>query len=80
MNTMHTLCVLCGQSGCCRHGITAMGRNDLLISLKTPESLVLVTTRKLKEISTHAPPELSDPAMTNIRGTIFLDRSNENKG
>lgn len=38
MDSMDALCVLCGQGGRRRHSIAAVGRDDLLISLKAPEN------------------------------------------
>lgn len=34
MNAVHAECILCRQSRCGRHGIAAMGGNDLLVSLE----------------------------------------------
>jgi hypothetical protein len=75
MNAVNTLCVLCGQGGRRRHGVAAVGCNDLLISLKAPETPVLVNNSESSQgMFTYAPPELSDPAIAKTRGTIFFDR------
>lgn len=74
MNAKDTLCVLRSQGRCRRHGIAAMRSNDLLVSFKTPDVTGLVNKLiGVRERFTYAPPELSEPAITNTRATMSFN-------
>jgi len=68
VDVIYTQCILSRKSRRCCHGIAAMSRNDLLVRFQATFS-----QNQLYELSnghsrsTYAPPELSDPAITNIR-------------
>jgi hypothetical protein len=78
VNPIHALSVLSSQSGRRSHGIAAMCRNDFLIGFEAParfasaRCVFKISKRKSvsRRRSTHAPPELSDPAITRIRFMI----------
>lgn len=77
MYPKNTLSVLSSQGSRRGHSITAMRRNDLLIGFEAPARLpvsamcLAVSKRKslatTKRGQTHAPPELSEPAITRMR-------------
>lgn len=74
MDIIDALGILRRQSSSSRHGITAMGGDNLLVRFETPDLMVSCKVRMFWAISTYAPPELSDPAITSIRGIILTSR------
>jgi hypothetical protein len=76
MDSINTLSVLSGQSRRRGHGIAAMRRNHFLIGFEAPARLpsarcVLQLSKRKSQphnkVKTHAPPELSEPAITRMR-------------
>ena len=74
MDTSDTLCVLCGQSGCCSHSITAVGSNDFLVGLEASADQTRISSQQhtIENLYSYAPPELSDPATTRIRLALAM--------
>jgi hypothetical protein len=78
MDPKNTLRVLSSQSRRRSHSITAMRRNDFLIGFEAPARLPVSAMclciaasgsplPQQNEVQTHAPPELSEPAITRMR-------------
>lgn len=81
MDVVDALGVLGRQGGRGRHGVAAVGGDDFLVRLETTflggalYQLLLqcVLGDMISESITYAPPEQSEPAMTNTRpGAISL--------
>lgn len=75
MNSKNARRILRSQSRRSSHGIAAMRRDNFLIGFEAParcfavsaDPLRCVGLARCKRKSTHAPPELSEPAITRMR-------------
>ena len=74
MDPINTLSILSSESRRGGHSVAAMCRYDFLVGLKAPTCSSLApmclryAKRKPRDWSfTHAPPELSEPAITRMR-------------
>lgn len=72
MDVLDTLRILCRQSRRGRHSIAAMSGNDLLVGLEAAVQFSAQSRKHCNFHLTYAPPELSEPAMTNTR-FLFID-------
>jgi hypothetical protein len=80
MNPINTLSVLSSESRRGGHGVAAMCRNDFLVGLQSPACLSLAPICVCDMASgsfspgvfTHAPPELSEPAITRMRFMLVV--------
>ncbi len=76
MYVVHALCVLGRQGSGRRHGIATVSGNDLLVCLQAAgqKSALSIESLHAVEITTNAPPELSEPAITRIRPATIVYR------
>ena len=77
VNIEYALCVLCCQSGRRGHRVAAMNGDDFLVGFEAAAKEISKAGISHCDVCcrTYAPPELSDPAMTSIRLSFFLDCS-----
>jgi hypothetical protein len=74
MDIYNAKSVLSSQSRCCSHSIASVSPDHLLICFKTPVNQSMIVSCFWLDVAvedglerTHAPPELSEPAITSTR-------------